>query len=173
MEHVILVNERDEEIGTCEKLAAHREGGRLHRAFSILVFNARGEILLQRRAAGKYHFAGLWSNTCCGHPRPGEETVAAAQRRLAEEFGIDALPLREKASLLYNALDAASGLMEREYLHVLVGQFDGTPRPDAAEIGEWSWRERAVVLRELAAMPGQFTPWFRLVLEAAGCDERT
>ena len=88
-EQVILVDAEDREIGTAPKLAAHQAGGRLHRAFSVFVLNSRDEVLLQRRAAGKYHGAGLWSNSCCGHPRPGESTPAAARRRLREEMGID------------------------------------------------------------------------------------
>lgn len=88
-EHVVLVDEQGRPVGVEEKLAAHRDGGRRHLAFSVYVFNARGELLLQRRAPGKYHFAGLWSNSCCGHPRPEEDVLLAARRRLGEEFGFE------------------------------------------------------------------------------------
>ncbi len=161
MEHVILVDDHDAEIGSAEKLAAHQDGGRLHRAFSIFVCNQRGELLLQRRAVGKYHFGGLWSNTCCGHPRPGEETGAAARRRLREEFGFEA-ELGEVASFIYEADHAATGLTEHEYLHVFTGRFDGAPAPDPSEIEEWRWADRAVIERELATSPKAYTPWFPL-----------
>lgn len=115
-EQVIAVDAQDQPLGVAGKLAAHQDG-QLHRAFSILVFNTQGELLLQRRAASKYHFANYWSNTCCGHPRPGETTPAAAGRRLKEEFGIR-VPLSERAEFVYRAEDQASGLIEHEYLHV-------------------------------------------------------
>ncbi|MFQ5502448.1 MAG: isopentenyl-diphosphate Delta-isomerase [Phycisphaerae bacterium] len=159
MEQVILVDEQDCEIGTAEKVSAHRGGGRLHRAFSIFIFNDRGELLLQRRAAGKYHFAGLWSNTCCGHPRPGEATGVAGRRRLGEEFGFDA-DLREVASFIYRADDSASDLTEHEYLHLLVGHYDGPVTPDPAEIENWRWAAPAEIQRDLAARPAHYTPWF-------------
>lgn len=124
-------------IGQEEKIAAHRHGGKLHRAFSILVFNSGGELLLQQRAAGKYHFPEFWSNTCCGHPRPGEAVIAAGERRLAEEFGFSCR-LRYRFDFHYCAHDARSGLTERE----LVG-----------------------VRAEARAHAEEYTPWFRLLLE--------
>src|SRR5262245_1821004 len=122
MDQIILVDEQDREIGVEEKLAGHRNGGRLHRAFSVFVFNARGEMLLQQRSDRKYHFRGKWTNACCGHPRPGEELVSAAHRRLSEELGFDT-DLREVFSFLYCAEDPDSGLTEREFDHVLIGTF--------------------------------------------------
>jgi len=164
IEEVILVDDRDQAIGAMEKLAAHREGGRLHRAFSIFVFDSKGRLLLQQRAAQKYHFALRWSNTCCGHPRPSEETLAAAGRRLREEFGFECA-LREAGTLVYRVFDAGSGLTEHEFLHVIVGRFDGTPRPNADEIAAQRWIEPAALARELAAQPERFSPWFALAYQ--------
>ena len=153
----------DRPLGVGDKLAVHREG-ELHRAFSILIFNARGELLLQRRAEGKYHFAGYWSNSCCGHPRPGEATVGAAQRRLEEELGFQA-PLVEQMPLIYRATDPVSGLTEHEYLHVFRGQSRAIPRPHPDEVGAWRWMSAARVRRSLARRPTLFTPWFALLAE--------
>lgn len=162
LERVILVDPDDRPLGEADKLDAHREG-QLHRAFSILIFNARGELLLQRRAEGKYHFSGRWSNSCCGHPRPGEPTYRAALRRLGEELGFQA-PLTEEAQLLYRAWDPISGLTEHEYLHVFRGRFVGEPRPDPDEVGAWRWMSIAGVRRALDRRPALFTPWFALLM---------
>ncbi len=164
MEQVILVNERDEPIGVEEKLAAHMNGGRLHRAFSIFVFNSMDELLLQRRARCKYHFGGLWSNTCCGHPRPGESVIDAACRRLHEELGI-AASLIEVGTLQYEATDAESGLVEREFLHVLTGRFDGEPLPNHAEVEDWRRLPIDTIRRDMADAPDRYTPWFAWALD--------
>lgn len=156
-ERVILVDPNDVEIGSEEKLRAHEQGV-LHRAFSVFLLNRRGEILLQRRAEGKYHGAGLWSNSACGHPRPGEETGAAARRRLAEEMGIDA-PLEHLFAFTYRA-EMASGLTEHEIDHVFRGRVDDDPDPDPAEVGEWRWSSRAEILQEMESDPARYTPWF-------------
>ena len=116
---VILVDENDNPLGVCEKLAAHLEGGRIHRAFSDFIFDTQNRLLLQRRALSKYHFGGLWTNTCCSHPRPGESTLAAAQRRLVEELGF-VVPLRELGHFIYRAHDPATGLTEHELDHVFL-----------------------------------------------------
>jgi isopentenyl-diphosphate delta-isomerase len=163
MEYVILVDEHDREVGTAEKLSAHQAGGRLHRAFSIFISNAAGELLLQRRAATKYHFGGLWTNTCCGHPRPGEELLVAAQRRLQEEMGF-ALPLRRTVGFVYRATDPQSELTEYEFDHVLVGLGNVEPRPDPAEVEAYRWLAAADMAHELAERPEGFTPWFGLAL---------
>ena len=135
-EQVILVNENDQEIGSREKMAAHRDG-ELHRAFSVFVFNGEGQMLLQRRAEAKYHSGGLWTNTCCSHPRPGESTEAAAHRRLQEEMGFDC-DLEEVFQFTYYAkLD--NELFEHEYDHVFVGTFEGTPTPNPAEVSAYKW----------------------------------
>jgi isopentenyl-diphosphate delta-isomerase len=162
-ELVTLVDADDQALGSCGKIEAHRDG-KLHRAFSILLTNPDGELLLQRRASRKYHFAGRWSNACCGHPRPGEETLAAARRRLAEELGM-VVPLDRVAELRYRAVDPASGLTEHEYLHVLWGQCVGEPRPNPNEVGAFRWMPPNAVQRALARRPSHFTPWFRMLVE--------
>ena len=150
-------------VGSCGKIAAHREG-KLHRAFSILITNQDGELLLQRRAACKYHFANRWSNACCGHPRPGESTVDAAHRRLAEELGFS-VPLTQIVELSYCAEDDTSGLMEHEYLHVFHGQYTGEPFPDPDEVSAWRWMSTDRVWRGLSTRPDWFTPWFALLYD--------
>lgn len=159
---MILVDRADTEIGSEEKLRAHARGV-LHRAFSVFVLNPRGEILLQRRAEEKYHTGGLWSNTCCGHPRPGEETGAAARRRLREEMGFDCA-LTCRFGFVYRA-PLEDGLSEHEYDHVFLGRFDGVPEPDPAEVSAWRWVPVERVRRELAEAPETFTPWFRPAFE--------
>ena len=161
LEYVTLVDAGNNVVGSCGKLAAHREG-RLHRAFSILITNPEGELLLQRRAAHKYHFANRWSNACCGHPRPGEPTPAAARRRLEEELGFS-VPLTPVAVFPYFAEDAVSGLVEHEYLHVFHGHYAGKPNPNPEEVGACRWMRPDRVRRGLAVRPHWFTPWFALM----------
>jgi len=163
LETVTLVDKDDKETGFCGKLPAHRDG-KLHRAFSILVSNSNGELLLQRRAGGKYHFASLWSNTCCGHPRPGEDTPAAAERRLWEEFGFT-VALQKLDAFQYRAEDTNSGLIEHEYLHVLHGSFNGEPRPNPDEIGAYRWVAPSCISGLLARRPEWFTPWFAVLAD--------
>jgi isopentenyl-diphosphate delta-isomerase len=165
-EHVILVDENDHEIGVCEKIAAHENGGRLHRAFSVFVFHPDGRLMLQQRALAKYHFGGLWTNTCCSHPRPGETSEAAATRRLQEEMGF-VVALREAGTFLYRATDAKTGLTEHEYDHIFVGTFDGEPNLNPGEVMAWEWRTIAEIQCDLTAHPERFTPWFPLALRAA------
>ena len=161
LEYVTLVDAEDNAIGSCGKIAAHREG-KLHRAFSILISNPDGELLLQRRAAHKYHFASRWSNACCGHPRPGESTPGAARRRLAEELGFT-VQLTQVAELSYCVEDEISGLVEHEYLHVFHGLYAGELCPNPDEVGAWRWMQPERVRRGLAARPDWFTPWFALL----------
>lgn len=170
-ESVVLVDEQDNAIGVMEKMEAHRTG-RLHRAFSVFVFNENGELLLQRRAPGKYHSAGLWANTCCGHPRPGEELQDAAQRRLMEEMGIRCA-LEPSFSFIYRA-DVGNGLHEYELDHVFTGRHSGTPRPDPQEADAW----RAITLdaleQEMASDPHRFTTWLHhCIARVAGRDRHT
>ncbi|WP_245561809.1 isopentenyl-diphosphate Delta-isomerase [Lamprocystis purpurea] len=163
LERVIVVDDQDHALGDGDKLDVHQRG-LLHRAFSIFIFNAGGDLLLQRRADTKYHFAGQWSNSCCGHPRPDEPTARAALRRLGEELGFHA-PLTEQMQLTYRAADPLSGLIEHEYLHVFRGRFVGEPRPDPAEVGAWRWISVGAVRRAVRVSPDLFTPWFRLIAE--------
>lgn len=163
-EQVILVDADDRETGAMEKLAAHRNGGARHRAFSVFIVDPRGRWLLQRRAAGKYHFPGLWTNACCSHPRPGEDTAAAAHRRLREELGFDC-PLAERFRFEYKAASEAEGLTEHELDHVFTGMHGGEIHPDPEEVGAVRWIEPAALEQELREHPGTFTPWFKLALE--------
>ncbi|MCZ6597542.1 MAG: isopentenyl-diphosphate Delta-isomerase [Planctomycetota bacterium] len=163
-EQVVLVDEAGNPVGVEEKLAAHQGGGKLHLAFSVFVFNGGGELLLQRRAADKYHFGGLWSNTCCGHPCPGENVVAAGERRLREELGFTT-KLEPLLTFAYEAADAKSGLTEREVLNVLVGRCDAKPAPDPTEVEGWRWCGLEELRRRLEEAPDEYTPWLRLVLE--------
>jgi len=161
-EQVIRVDWNDRALGPGGKLEVH-QGGLLHRAFSIVVFDWRNRLLLQRRADGKYHFAGLWSNTCCGHPRPGETTYHAAARRLEEEFGF-VTPLDEFSEFVYRAWDPVSSLAEYEYLHVFRGVFSARPQPNPDEVGSWRWMSLPRVRHEIQRSPSAFTPWFALLL---------
>ncbi len=160
-ERVVLVDGEDREVGTLEKQRAHVEG-RLHRAISVLVLNSAGEMLLQRRAAGKYHSPGLWTNACCSHPRPGEPAAAAAARRLREEMGL-ACDLEPLFTFTYRA-DVGGGLTEHEYDHVFLGRCDDAPVPDPAEADGWRWVPAGRLLAEVEADPAAFTPWFRILL---------
>jgi isopentenyl-diphosphate delta-isomerase len=158
---VILVDRADRAIGVADKMQVHRIG-RLHRAFSIFVFDRHGRLLLQRRSRAKYHSAGLWSNTCCGHPRWGERVIESGQRRLKEEMGFTC-KLRWFAALIYRA-DVGSGLIEYEYDHVLFGRHDSDPDPDAGEVLEWEWRRHDAVLKSLRRTPDDYSAWFRFML---------
>lgn len=162
-EEIILVDENDNPIGFETKLRAHENGGKLHRAFSIFVFNAAGEMLLQRRAKKKYHFGGLWTNACCGHPKKGEELRDAAPRRLRQEFGFGT-GLEEVFSFLYRAPDPESGLTEHEFDHVFYGEFDGEPRPNPDEIEDWKWIDLDKLMVDLEDNPHDYTPWFKIAI---------
>jgi isopentenyl-diphosphate delta-isomerase len=159
-EQVILVDPEDHDIGVADKLEAHRQGA-LHRAFSVFVFDAAGRVLLQQRAMTKYHSGGLWSNTCCGHPRPGEDVARAARRRLREEMGFEC-DLEPGGQFSYRA--AVGDLIEHEYDHVFAGRFDGEPRPDAAEVAAWRWVDVPGLLLELASQPERHTAWLGFAL---------
>ena len=153
---LVLVNDRDEEIGTMGKQEVH-EKGLLHRAFSVFIFNGKGELLLQQRALTKYHSAGLWTNTCCSHPRPGEPVKAAAQRRLKEEMGLEA-DLDHKFSFIYRA-EFDNGLIEHEFDHVFFGRSDAIVSPDPEEVAQW----RPITIDALDEMlrteSQRFTAW--------------
>ncbi|MFC4034640.1 isopentenyl-diphosphate Delta-isomerase [Streptomyces polygonati] len=160
-----LVDENGVTIGTAEKLSAHLAPGRLHRAFSVFLFDDEGRLLLQRRALGKYHSPGVWSNTCCGHPYPGEQPFVAAARRTAEELGIAPALMREAGTVRYNHPDPASGLVEQEYNHLFVGLVRGELRPDPAEIDETALVGPQALAR--LRSDGPFSAWFQTVLDAA------
>ena len=161
MEKVVLVDEFDNAIGTMEKMEAHRQGV-LHRAFSILLFNSKGEILLQKRAQGKYHSAGLWTNTCCSHPLPGESVEDAAYRKLKQEMGIE-LQTEFAYKFIYQApLD--NGLTEHEYDHVLTGTFDGTPHINIQEVEDWKFVHITSLKEDIARHPERYTYWFKLIM---------
>lgn len=161
MEHVVLVNTEDEELGTMEKMEAHRTGT-LHRAFSVLLFNSRGEMLLQKRAQSKYHSGGLWTNTCCSHPRPGETLEEAARRKLKQEMGIDLQPSFAFKFLYQTPLD--NNLIEHEIDHVFVGEFDGEPVLNEDEAEDWKFVDLAHLRAQMKSQPNQFTAWFRLIV---------
>jgi len=159
--HVILVDEQDRAIGAMGKLAAHKNGGVRHRAFSVFIVDSQGLWLLQKRADGKYHFPGLWTNACCSHPRPGEATAAAAHRRLREELGFDCF-LTERFHFEYKATSEAEGLTEHEIDHVFTGVFNGTPTPNPQEVGDMRWVTLTDLEHDLRTNPDIFTPWFKL-----------
>ena len=159
MIEVVLVNEQDEPAGTMEKLAAH-EQGRLHRAFSVFIFNRKGEMLLQQRALNKYHSGGLWTNACCSHPLPGEEIEQAAARRLQEEMGF-----RTRLQKIFHFTYKASflnGLTEHEYDHVFAGYYDDTINPDKEEVNDYRYYSLGEIDALLKSAPDIFTAWFHI-----------
>jgi isopentenyl-diphosphate delta-isomerase len=162
MEKIILVDENDRETGTGEKLDVHKSG-KLHRAFSIFVFNSGGEMLMQKRARGKYHSGGLWTNTCCSHPREGEKLEDAAHRRLKQEMGFDC-PLKEAFSFIYR-VRFENGLYEHEFDHVFVGRHEGEPVPNPEEYEGWKWAPMEELKRDVRRNPGNYTYWFRIAVE--------
>lgn len=160
-EQLILVDSSDREIGVGEKLETHR-AGRLHRAFSIFIFDGAGRLLLQQRARTKYHSGGLWTNTACGHPRPGEETLQAAHRRLREEMGFDC-ELRKAFGFLYRA-ELQGQLVEHEYDHVFAGEFTGAPVPNAVEVEAWRWMSMKELRQALSENPDDYSYWLRVAV---------
>lgn len=161
-ERVILVNERDEQLGLMPKMEAH-EKGLLHRAFSVFLFNPEGELLLQQRALGKYHSPGLWTNTCCSHQRHGETSLEAGKRRLMEEMGIDC-ELQEAFSFIYKA-SFENGLTEHELDHVLVGTFAGDPNPDPKEVEDFKWLSIDELKVDMERHPENYTAWFKIIFK--------
>jgi isopentenyl-diphosphate delta-isomerase len=160
-DELVLVDENDNCIGTLPKQKAHEDGGVLHRAFSIFIFDSAQRMLLQLRGKDKYHFGGRWTNACCSHPRRGEELQDAAHRRLREELGFD-VPLQELFSFTYRAYDEKSGLTEHEFDHVFIGHYDGVPQPNPQEVDDWKWVSIAELEDDLMQHPDQYTAWFRL-----------
>lgn len=154
---VILVNEQDEVVGAMDKMEAHLQA-KLHRAFSIFVFNRKGEMLLQQRAEGKYHSGGLWTNACCSHPSPGEETAFSASRRLQEEMGFHT-PLIKIFDFTYRA-ELDNGLVEHEYDHVYLGIYNGNVYPNPDEVQNYRYVDMEELKHWLQEQPDDFTAWF-------------
>ena len=160
---LILVDETDSEVGHAEKLEAHRLG-RLHRAVSVTIADSQGNILIQRRASGKYHSAGLWSNACCSHPLPGEQALAAAQRRLGEEMGF-VCDLGFQRTVRYSS-EVGAGLIENELVHFFAGTYDGEVVPEPSEVGEFAWVPHAELYEQVRKNPDDYSAWFRIYVEA-------
>lgn len=158
MEKVVLVDPDDKVMGEMEKIQAHKEGI-LHRAFSIFVFNTQGEVLLQKRASHKYHSPGLWTNTCCSHPRPGESVLEAAYRRLKEEMGM-ATRLERKFSFLYKA-EFENGLTEHELDHVLFGYSDDKPILNPDEVEDFKYIPMEALTQDIEKHPENYTVWLK------------
>lgn len=159
VKEIILVDENDKITGTCEKMEAHEKGW-LHRAFSVFIFDEQGRLLLQQRADDKYHCGNLWANTCCSHPAPGEETAAAARRRLKQEMGFET-ELRKVFHFTYKA-HFENGLTEHEFDHVYTGKYEGPVHPDPREVKDYRYLHLYKIREMLSRDPGQFAPWFRI-----------
>jgi isopentenyl-diphosphate delta-isomerase len=162
MEFVILVDNNDRQIGLMEKQAAHIEP-HLHRAFSIFLFNSKGELLMQQRALSKYHSPGLWTNTCCSHPRSGETLEEATSRRLMEEMGMTC-PMHEVYTFIYKA-PVGQGLTEHEFDHVFIGQSDAIPNINTEEVASWKYMRLDDLKKDLELYPELYTEWFKITFE--------
>lgn len=158
----MIVNTSGQTIGTMDKMAAHKLGT-LHRAFSVFVFNSKGELLLQQRAFDKYHSGGLWTNTCCSHPKLGEFTLDAAHRRLQEEMGMDC-ELTELFQFRYRH-EFKNGLIENEYDHVFMGISDEPPLPNTAEVADFRYMDTDLLKFELFEQPDLYTAWFKICIQ--------
>ena len=161
-DNVILVDVLDKQIGLMPKLEAH-EKGVLHRAFSVFIFNNKGELMLQRRALSKYHSPGLWTNTCCSHQRDGESNILAAKRRLNEEMGF-VTELIEKTSFVYKA-NFDNGLTEHELDHIIVGKYNHSPVINSSEVDSWKWMSMEDVRNNINNQPHNYTAWFKIIFE--------
>jgi isopentenyl-diphosphate delta-isomerase len=161
-EKVVLVNEKDEQIGLMPKMEAH-EKAVLHRAFSVFIFNNKKELMLQQRALTKYHSPGLWTNTCCSHQRDGESNLQAGKRRLQEEMGF-VTELNETTSFIYKA-PFDNGLTEHEFDHIMVGYYNDAPVINPAEVESWKWMLVDHVKDDIAKHPEEYTEWFKIIFE--------
>ncbi len=161
-EYVILVNENDEQTGIMPKLEAH-EKALLHRAFSVFIFNSKNELMLQQRAAHKYHSPLLWTNTCCSHQRLGESNIEAGKRRLREEMGFET-ELKESTSFIYMA-PFDNGLTEHEYDHILIGNYNNSPVINTDEVADWKWMLLQDVKQDMANHPEIYTEWFKIIFD--------
>jgi isopentenyl-diphosphate delta-isomerase len=156
---VILVDENDKQYDYIEKMEAHKKG-LLHRAFSVFVFNDKGELLLQQRALNKYHSGGLWTNACCSHPQPGENTLVAAKRRLFEEMGFN-IPLQKIFHFVYKA-EVDKGLTEYEFDHVFAGEYCGEINFNKEEVMDLCYKDMQTIRLSLQSDPQKYTAWFKL-----------
>ena len=161
-QQVILVDNHNKKIGIAEKIRAHREG-KLHRAFSIFIFDSKGKLLIQQRAKTKYHCGTLWSNTVCSHPRPNETYYQATQRRLEEEMGFRC-KLKKLFCFIYN-ISFPNGLIENEYDCVFIGKFDGKPNPDPNEVMNFRWISLQNLKRDISKNPRRYTVWLKIALK--------
>jgi isopentenyl-diphosphate Delta-isomerase len=159
LQQLILVNEQDVQTGTIEKLEAHQLG-LLHRAFSVFIFNSKGDMLLQQRAGNKYHSGGLWTNACCSHPYDGQETLAAAEKRLQEEMGFT-VPLKKTFDFVYNA-SFENGLIEHEFDHVYIGYYNGDILPAPDEVQDFCFMNMDEITTSIASHPQKYTAWFKI-----------
>lgn len=161
-EKLILVDKKDKEIGTGEKMEVHKKGA-LHRAFSIVILNSKGQMLIHKRAKTKYHCGGLWTNACCSHPLVGESTEKAAHRRLKEEMGFDC-KLKEITSFIYKA-GFDNGLTENEFDHLFTGFYDGSVKPNKDEVEDFRFVDINELKKDMKKQPEKYTPWFRIIIE--------
>ena len=161
-EHVILVDEQDNQLGLMPKMEAH-EKAVLHRAFSVFIFNSDGDLMLQQRAAHKYHSQLLWTNTCCSHQRDGESNIEAGKRRLLEEMGFST-ELKEVFSFIYKA-PFDNGLTEHELDHVMVGYFDGVPEVNPEEVASFKWMSLEAIKEDIELHPNLYTAWFKIIFK--------
>ena len=161
-EHVILVNEKDQEIGLMPKLEAHQKAV-LHRAFSVFIFNSENELMLQQRASNKYHSPNLWTNTCCSHQRSGESNIQAGTRRLYEEMGFTT-SLKEITSFIYKA-PFDNGLTEHELDHIMVGYYNEDPVINSDEVEDWKWMKIEDVKKDISLNPDLYTAWFKIIFK--------
>ncbi|WP_372794952.1 isopentenyl-diphosphate Delta-isomerase [Lutibacter sp.] len=161
-EQVILVNEKDEQIGLMPKMEAH-EKAILHRAFSVFIFNDKNELMLQQRAADKYHSPLLWTNSCCSHQRNGESNIEAGKRRLQEEMGF-VCELKEVTSFIYKA-PFENGLTEHELDHIMIGYFNENPKINKEEVESFKWMTVEEVKNDMLEHPDIYTEWFKIIFE--------
>ena len=161
-EYVILVNEKDQEIGLMPKLEAHQKAV-LHRAFSVFIFNSENELMLQKRASNKYHSPNLWTNTCCSHQRSGESNIQAGTRRLYEEMGFTTT-LNEITSFIYKA-PFDNGLTEHELDHIMVGYYNDDPVINSDEVEDWKWMKIEDVKNDISLNPDLYTAWFKIIFK--------
>ena len=162
MENVILVDEKDNQVGLMPKLEAHQKG-LLHRAFSVFIFNSDYKLLLQKRASSKYHSGGLWTNTCCSHPRDGEDVIDAANRRLNEEMGIKT-SLRKVFDFIYTA-ELDNNLIENEFDHVFYGVYDIDPIINKEEAEDFKWVDMKTLKNDIENNKDQYTVWFKIAFD--------